>query len=215
MITDQQIVQTFEQYPYENSPQQWVETVTKQLVTTTQPQPFHSPKIGSQLYAFVSPVPQPISAPTAILLEFSRLYTEILLSQTDEFTIPSFKQFISDLTSFRLRYKADPAKAAINANIKAYLNSLFGQLNTGYVRHASVCAEDIVQEGYRVAKALFDHPMSNALYADTDQVVFALQTHEQVTAVVNDLGITYPYTLHDITDVNIVRPKHASWTYVS
>jgi hypothetical protein len=137
-----------------------------------------------------------------VVVTFDNLYGHILMSQPDEFTVVGFVEDIKVLRHHRKNTQND----VVRQRIKLFLNMIYGQLNTGLVRHATVTTHAVVAEGARLAGLLYWHP--DAVYVDTDEVIFNAPVDQVRTFVEGVIDTnTYPVSFQEFSSIEINGKK--------
>lgn len=209
MRTD--IVQCFTEHPLRETDNrlEWFNDVAVQLFDIT-----HVPvwtahqNTQSALVAWKDAGNGSVKYDDPVVVTFNSLYVRALLSLSNDFTAVDFQDNLRKLIEVR----QDCTDVKVRQDIKAFLNTIFGQMNTGLIRHSHASTNDIVSIGRGVVQSLYDSP--HAVYADTDEVVFSGLTPTEVHKLVQDTVDTtvFPYDVTGYSSIEIHGRKKETRT---
>lgn len=208
------IIQCFTQHPFDESNNRivWFNVVATQLFKFHPLKPTaYDPVEASALVAWKDAGSGPITYSTPVGVIFNQLYLQAMLALPNDYTVVDFHTRLNDLFEARKLCK-QRKNTDVQYSIKAFINTIFGQMNAGLVRHATASREDIVLIGRRVMQSLYDHPA--AVYADTDEVVFNGLTVEEVGVIVNEtVDVTaFPCEVTPYDSVEVRGKKNVIYT---
>lgn len=199
------IIQCFTQYPLNDTDNRldWFNTIV-QLLFELQPQPLHFvPHHRGALIAWKATPGGIVKYASPVVVSFNNLYVHSMLTLSNDFTVVDFQTTLGDLMAARQRC----TDATVRYSIKAFMNTIYGQMNTGTIRHATASTADVARIAYEVVQALYDHDC--AVYADTDEVVFVGLTINEVCAIVDKAigNTTFPYEVSQYESIEIRGKK--------
>lgn len=150
----------------------------------------------------------PVIYDRPVVVQFDGLYINLLRHLSDNFTVVNFQSELQELWT----YGKQCTDQDIAYKVRYFLNTICGQLHYGYVRHNNATFDAIVVLGRSNMQKLYDH--NNAIYVDTDTVIFTDVSVDQVFNIVEGSGIDSTllhYDLHEYDRIRIDGKKRVTY----
>lgn len=142
-------------------------------------------------------------------LSFHNLYWHSLFSIPGKYSYPAFHIIGPELLEFRSNLskrilEGETELLDVSHNVKFYINMIFGQLDSGILRHENGSMAQVVDVAREVMEEIYQHP--KAFYADTDTIFFGDARPEEIREWVSS-KTSSPFDLIKHSSVEVFRKK--------
>lgn len=219
MITAAAVTSTFKLHPWnefaEANPTVWFGLIAVDLfqgqvnrLPLSAPNPYPTERL-SALCIWNTNHPGPAVYRDVVLLGFPRMYVHLIQTLSGEFTIKNFDKSLAVIMSVR-EQSSDPE---LRQSIKRFVNGILAQFDHGWIRHEHIRAAEVARKGKEMLCQVFNSSPS-AVYADTNRVVFADTTAEEVLAALDtcELARGFPISITSYESCTIQRLKQVEFS---
>lgn len=144
-----------------------------------------------------------------VVLDFPRMYVHMIQTLEGNFTVKDFGRALAVIMSVR-EHSADQE---LRQSIKRFVNTILSQFDNGQIRHESVTAAGVARMGKELMCQVFNSSPA-AVYADTNRIIFANTTADEVLAAVDtcELARGFPISITTFESCTIKRLKQVEFS---
>lgn len=185
----------FRRYPHNPTNHiAWFDKITDYMVGKLSPRPLHHrTQCPAALVAWKRETGAPAETyDNAFVYTFGHFYPSIISTLTDEFSIPNYLNFHQTLLLARQQAKLEGDMQAVG-DIKQYINTIFGQLWVGKIRHQTCTPLQVLEDARNIMTHIFS--LDTCVYVDTDTAIFTDFGNEEASAIHNACVSTTGWSL--------------------